>query len=189
MCDPVSASMAVMSAGSTYSDHQQAKYTNAINKANAQRNNETVTKNYHRGLTDSQFQLMDLQKEAASNVDDASLMAMQAADSASVRAGASGVTGNSVSAILADIKGQGADAMFNIDRNMQSAQSQLQRDQWAARGNAASQLYTPQKVKSNAGQKLLLGAADAGFNAYDVKQQQKRQQRTQSKTTGLNLNH
>lgn len=161
MCGPAAvpiAMMAMTAASTAYSIHEQntqANYMAAVEKQNAERNNQALMDNYR--LQTHQMNMQQLQENEATALEKhkQKLAVQKEVATQRVTAGEAGLSGLSIDSIFSDIIREGANNMTTLDRNLEDSNHQRATEMKALQQNTSAGLQSPTFYK---GSNNMLGA-------------------------------
>lgn len=169
MCDPTSiaaATMAVASAGSQYMQHEQAEAQAERQTQMYERNKQNTYEALGQKYGDINARQSQEQQAAAEKKEEITRKARSEMASARVKAGESGVTGNSVDMALRDISGAAARDRSTVDKNLDWTMGQMQRQKTSSHTNAKNRVNSVQPGQEPSDTALGLGIANSAAQGY-----------------------
>ncbi len=151
-------------------DRAQAANTNAVNQ-----NRTASVENTQRALQDLDARELQDMLEAAQATDQITRQSQKLTSTATVSAGESGVTGQSVDELLNDVNAMAARNRTTVQTNLAMSQAQLQRnrDQTLANGQAQYNSVAPVKINKPNYLASVLGIASSAIDVADYAQTRK----------------
>ena len=169
MCEPTTIMAATMFATSAASQYQQYQVAGA--KADQQdalyaRNKGNSFKALAQEYGDIGARQSQEQAVSSENKEEIARNERAKRASATVRAGESGISGNSVALGLGDISGAAARDRSTVTRNLEWTMGQLQRRKSSAKTGAVNRINSMQKGQAPSSTALGLGVLNSGASSY-----------------------
>lgn len=163
MCEPISATLAIVAAttavAGTVVNHNAQHEAAKVNKREAKKANEV-------NQTDLSTRALEEKLSAQQQIDAIAKQGTAVQGTAAAVAGANGVAGNSVDALLADIGRQESAASMGVRDQLDAQLLQVDRERAGANANTASRIASVPPPNPWATGLTIAGQAIGGANAY-----------------------